>query len=153
MSYLKKNLLRVLSVVPAVWLLPAPAENLPEPSGHVARVMGAAYVSSRGYTNAAKVGQAVLPGVALSTGAEGGLGVILNDGSVLSFGPRSELILEEYRFAPAQDALHLRATLTRGTLSLIPGDMARLDPQAIAIDTPEGLVQVRGGHVLLKVIE
>ncbi|WP_313026869.1 FecR domain-containing protein [Pseudomonas lopnurensis] len=153
MIYLKKYLLRALSVVPAVCLVPASASTLPEPSGHVARVAGAAYVSSRGHTNAAKVGQAVLPGVALSTGDDGALGVILNDGSVLSFGPHSELTLEEYRFAPARDELRLRATLRRGTLSLIPGDIARLDPLAIAVDTPEGRVQVRGGHVLMMVIE
>ena len=39
----------------------------------------------------------------------------------------------------------------RGTLNLIAGDMARLDPQAIAVETPEGRVGVRGGQVLLKV--
>lgn len=153
MIYLKKSLLRASCVVPLAWLVPASAEGLPEPSGHVARVAGAAYVSSRGHTNAAKVGQAIVPGVALSTGAEGALGVILNDGSVLSFGPHSELTLEEYRFDPARDELRLRATLDRGTLNLIAGDMARLDPRAIELDTPEGRVAVRGGQVLMRVIE
>lgn len=127
---------------------PALAENLPEPIGHVARVEGAAYISSRGYTNAAKVGQAIVPGVALSTGAEGALGVILGDGSVLSFGPHSELTLDDYRFAPAADELRLRATLKRGTLNLIAGDMAHLDPQAISVETPDGRIGVRGGQVL-----
>ncbi len=75
----------------------------------------------------------------------------MGDGSVLSFGPDSELTLDDYRFAPASDELRLRATLNRGTLSLIAGDMARLDPQAIAVETPEGRVGVRGGQVLLKV--
>ncbi len=151
MSCLNNYMLRVFSLVAAVWIAPASAENLPEPVGHVARVEGAAYISSRGYTNAAKVGQAIVPGVALSTGAEGALGVILGDGSVLSFGPHSELTLDDYRFAPAADELRLRATLNRGTLNLITGDMARLDPQAVAVQTPEGRVGVRGGQVLMKV--
>ncbi|WP_312257447.1 FecR domain-containing protein [Stutzerimonas nitrititolerans] len=151
MSCLNNYMLRVFSLVAAAWIAPALAENLPEPVGHVARVEGAAYISSRGYTNAAKVGQAIVPGVALSTGAEGALGVILGDGSVLSFGPHSELTLDDYRFAPAADELRLRATLNRGTLNLITGDMARLDPQAVAVETPEGRVGVRGGQVLMKV--
>ncbi|MCQ4263063.1 hypothetical protein CXK91_09410 [Stutzerimonas stutzeri] len=144
-------LLRACCVAAVAWGAPAVAESLPEPIGHVARVEGAAYISSRGHTNAAKVGQAIVPGVALSTGAKGALGVILGDGSVLSFGPYSELTLDDYRFVPAKDELRLRAMLTRGTLSLISGDMARLDPQAIVIETPEGRVRVRGGHVLMKV--
>lgn len=151
MSCLNNYMLRVFSLVAAAWIAPASSENLPEPVGHVARVEGAAYISSRGYTNAAKVGQAIVPGVALSTGAEGALGVILGDGSVLSFGPHSELTLDDYRFAPAADELRLRATLNRGTLNLITGDMARLDPQAVAVQTPEGRVGVRGGQVLMKV--
>lgn len=143
---------RALCMAAAVWIAPAGAENLPEPIGHVARVEGAAYISSRGHTNAAKVGQAIVPGVALSTGTEGTLGVILGDGSVLAFGPHSELILDDYRFAPAADELRLRATLTRGTLNLIAGDMARLDPRAMTVDTPEGRIGVRGGQVLMKVV-
>ncbi len=143
--------LRTLCMAGALWTASVSAENLPEPIGHVARVEGAAYISSRGHTNAAKVGQAIVPGVALSTGAEGALGVILGDGSVLSFGPHSELTLDDYRFAPARDELRLRATLNRGTLNLISGDMARLDPQAIAVETPQGRVRVRGGQVLMKV--
>ncbi|HAQ74590.1 FecR domain-containing protein [Stutzerimonas nitrititolerans] len=151
MSCLNNYMLHAFCLVAAAWIVPASAENLPEPVGHVARVEGAAYISSRGYTNAAKVGQAIVPGVALSTGAEGALGVILGDGSVLSFGPHSELTLDDYRFAPAADELRLRATLNRGTLNLITGDMARLDPQAVAVETPEGRVGVRGGQVLMKV--
>lgn len=144
---------RALYMAAAVWIAPATAESLPEPVGHVARVEGLAYVSSRGYTNAAKVGQAIVPGVALSTGATGRLGVILDDGSVLSFGPHSEFTLDEFRFAPAAGDLQLRAMLARGSLNLIAGDMARLDPDAVAIDTPQGLVRVHGGQLLMKVNE
>ena len=106
---------------------------------------GAAFVSSRGHTNAAKVGQAIIPALP-EYRCRGWAGVIMGDGSVLSFGLDSELTLDDYRFAPASDELRLRATLNRGTLSLIAGDMARLDPQAIAVETPEGRVGVRGGR-------
>lgn len=147
------NMQLALYLAAAALIAPAFAEKLPEPVGHVARVEGPAYVSSRGYTNAAKVGQAIVPGVALSTGAKGRLGVILDDGSVLSFGPHSEFTLDEFRFAPAAGDLQLRAMLARGSLNLIAGDMARLDPDAVAIDTPQGLVRVLGGQLLMKVNE
>lgn len=153
MNDLMKNLWRGMCLVPVLGLAHAVADVLPAPSGHVARVTGAAYVSSRGYTNAAKVGQAIVPGVSLSTGEGGELGVIFSDGSVLSFGPHSELTLDDYRFAPAADELRLNARLRRGTLSLLTGDIARLAPGAVALDTPEGRVRVHGGHILMRVAE
>ena len=52
----------------------------------------------------------------------------MGDGSVLSFGPDSELTLDDYRFAPASDELRLRATLNRGTLNLIAGDGSARSP-------------------------
>ena len=121
------NMQRALYLAAAALIAPAFAEKLPEPVGHVARVEGPAYVSR--------------------------LGVILDDGSVLSFGPHSEFTLDEFRFAPAAGDLQLRAMLARGSLNLIAGDMARLDPDAVAIDTPQGLVRVLGGQLLMKVNE
>ncbi|MNJ69951.1 hypothetical protein D3C77_663610 [compost metagenome] len=79
--------------------------------------------------------------------------MILSDGSVLSFGPHSELVLDDYRFAPAEDQLRLDARLQRGTLNLLAGDIARLAPGAIAVDTPDGRVRLHGGQMLLKVVE
>ena len=134
-------------------LLPAAlmAEPLPEPAGHVARVAGEAFVTSRGITSAALPGQAVIEGMTLHTGDKGGLAVIFDDGTVMAFGPDSELRLARYRFVPAAGAFALEARLERGTLSVESGAIARLDPDAISLQTPDAHVRVHAGHALLKV--
>lgn len=129
------------------------AQMLPRTAGYVARVIGEAYVTSLDNTNLAAVGQAIVEGMTLHTGAAGGLAVILEDGTVLSFGPNSRFTLEEYRFLPASETFRMSARIRRGTLSLEPGSIARLDPNAISLTTPHGRIAVHAGHVLLKVIE
>lgn len=127
------------------------AQGLPASVGHVAKVVGEATITRLGSTNSAVVGQAIVEGMTLRTGVAGGLAVIMEDGTVMSFGPHSELRLERYRFAPASETFGLRANLLHGTLSLVTGAMARLDPQAIRLMTPYGQVDVHAGHALLKV--
>ena len=135
-----------------LWPVALMAEPLPEPAGHVARVTGEAFVTSRGFTSVALPGQAVIEGMTLHTGAKGGLAVIFEDGTAMSFGPDSELQLTRYRFMPASTTFALEAHFQRGTLSVMSGAIARLDPDAISLETPDRRVQLHAGHALLKVV-
>ena len=145
--------LLALALLACLGVAPASAELLPESAGHVARVVGEAYVTRLGNTNPAAVGQAVVDGMTLHTGPAGSLAVILLDGTVMSFGPSSRLTLERYSFHPASETFRMNASFRQGTLSLTVGAIARLDPEAISLTTPQGRVNVHGGHALLKVNE
>lgn len=129
----------------------AVAATLPEPIGYVMSVEGEAFISNRGQTIAASTGQAVIRGARLITGADGALGLTLSDATLISLGPRSELTLEHYQFAPARRTLRLSTSLQRGTLSLVSGEIARLNPRGIEVHTPDGTLQVRQAHLLLRV--
>ncbi len=131
----------------------AEARLLPKSAGYVANVVGEAYVTRLGNTNALAEGQAIVEGMTLHTGASGGLAVMLEDGTLMALGPNSRFTLEHYRFQPASETFLLRAGFHLGTLSLTGGAMARLDPGAISLTTPQGRVDVHGGHALLKVAE
>lgn len=135
------------------WTCAAVAQGLPASAGYVANVAGEAFLSHRGHTASAVLGQAIVEGMTLHTGKSGGLAVILDDGTVLSFGPDSEFELERYRFAPASEAFRLEARFNRGTLSLVTGAISRLDPEAISLQTPQGRVRMHAGHALLKVVD
>lgn len=131
---------------------PSWAERLAEPAGYLLKVERAAYLEGRGQRQAAAVGQALLPGMTLVTGRGGALGAVLSDGTRLAVGPHTALTLLDYRFDPARRDLRLRARLAGGTLSLTAGDIARLAPGAVEIDTAEGPVRIDGpAHVLLRV--
>lgn len=127
------------------------AQEMIEPIGYIMKVQGEATVTSRGQTIDAAVGQAVIVGAVLRTGAQGSMGVTLSDNTVLSFGPNSEFIVDEYAFEPAREELRLSARITRGTLNFISGVIAKLRPEAVELKTPTGTIGVRGTHFLVKV--
>jgi hypothetical protein len=127
------------------------AQELIEPIGYIMTVEGEATVTSRGQTIDAAVGQAVVLGAVLRTGAQGSMGVTLSDNTVMSFGPNSEFTLDEYEFEPAREELRLSARISRGTLNFISGVIAKLKPEAVELKTPTGTIGVRGTHFLVKV--
>lgn len=127
------------------------AQPISEPIGFIMNVTGQTTFTSREQTVDAAVGQAVVIGATLRTGADGAMGVILNDNTVLSFGPGSEIIFDAFQFEPARDELRLSARMNRGTLNFISGVIGTLAPDAVELKTPVGKLDVRGAHVLVKV--
>lgn len=140
-----------------VGLLALPALNqaqaLIEPIGFIMKVQGEATVTSRGQTIDARLGQAVILGAVLRTGAQGSMGVTLSDSTVMSFGPNSEFVIDDYQFKPAREGLRLSAHINRGTLNFIPGVITKLKPDAVEIRTATGTIGVRDAHFLVKVSE
>lgn len=127
------------------------ANEAAEPIGYVMTVKGEAFVGTAGKTIAAAVGTPVTIGAQLKTGATGSMGVTLKDNTVMSFGPNTELTVDEFLFDPAQGELRLGAKLSRGTLDFISGVIAKLKPEAVKLKTPTGTIGVRGTHFLVKV--
>jgi hypothetical protein len=121
------------------------------PIGYVMKVSGDASVSHDGKAVTAVVGTPVLVGAILRTGISGAMGVTLKDNTVMSFGPNSELVVDEYLFAPASNELKLTAKITRGTMNFISGVIAKLKPEAVQVQTPTGTIGVRGTHFLVRV--
>ena len=119
--------------------------------GYVMKVSGEATVISDGKAVPAAVGTPVMQGSTLRTGPGGALGVTLKDNTVMSFGPNSELRVDEFLFAPARNELKLTANITRGTMNFISGVIAKLKPEAVQVQTPTGTIGVRGTHFLVKV--
>jgi hypothetical protein len=119
--------------------------------GYVMKVQGEATVSIDGKTQPATIGTPLYIGSVLKTGAAGSMGVTLKDNTLMSFGPNSELTLDEFLFDPAQNDLKLSAKVSHGTLDYISGTIAKLKPEAVEINTPTGTIGVRGTHFLVKV--
>jgi hypothetical protein len=119
--------------------------------GYVMKVSGEASVIHEGKSVPAVVGTPLLLGATLRTGPAGALGVTLRDNTVMSFGPNSELSVDEFLFAPARNELKLTAKITRGTMNFVSGVIAKLKPEAVQVQTPTGTIGVRGTQFLVKV--
>jgi hypothetical protein len=119
--------------------------------GYVKTVSGTALVSTDTMRIAARPGTPVYLGSRLSTGPHSSLGVTFKDETVMSFGPDTELVVDAYLFAPAQGQLQLVASLLRGSLNYVSGLIARLQPDAVTVKTPTGIIGVRGTQFVAKV--
>jgi hypothetical protein len=123
------------------------------PVGWVKNVSGEASVSSNGVVVKAEPGTPVMQGSVLMTGAKSTMGVTFKDETLMSFGPNTQLSVEEYLYAPAQGKLSLVGKLAKGTLNYISGMIAKLQPDAVAVNTPVGIIGVRGTQFVVKVEE
>jgi hypothetical protein len=119
--------------------------------GRVKIVTGAAYVVRAGTSMPATPGLALLETDSLKTGADGRLGVSLNDDTRISIGPDSEARLSQYRYAPAEGAIALVLNFVRGAAVYASGQIAKLSPDAVRLETPAAIVGVRGTTVAVRV--
>lgn len=119
--------------------------------GFVKTVTGEAQVITGGKPVKAQPGTPLAQGSVLKTGPKSSLGVTFKDNTVMSFGPDTELKVDEYLFAPDQGKLKLGTKLTKGTLNYISGSIAKLQPDAVSVNTPTGTIGVRGTQFVVKV--
>ena len=122
-----------------------------EPVGYVKTVTGEAFVVTASQSVKAQPGTAVLLGSLLKTSKASSMGVTFKDNTLMSFGPDTEMSVDEYLYAPAEGDLKLSTRLTRGTLNYVSGVIAKLKPTAVTVKTPTGIIGVRGTQFVAKV--
>lgn len=148
------SLLKRSAVVSALALLvcagPAVAQDK-VPVGYVKNVKGTATVTTDGQVVQAQPGTPLHQGSALKTDAQSSMGVMFKDNTMMSFGPNTVLTVDEYLYEPREGQLKLGARMGKGTLNYVSGVIAKLQPEAVTIKTPTGLIGVRGTQFLLKV--
>lgn len=123
------------------------------PVGYVKTVKGSATVTTDGQVVQAQPGTPLHQGSALRTAAQSSLGVMFKDNTAMSFGPNTELTVEDYLYEPSEGKLKLGARMGKGTLNYVSGVIAKLQPEAVTVKTPTGTIGVRGTQFLLKVSE
>ena len=122
-----------------------------EPVGYVKTVTGEAFVITASQSVKAQPGTPVLLGSVLKTTPASSMGVTFKDNTLMSFGPDTEMAVDEYLYAPAEGDLKLSTRLTRGTLNYVSGVIAKLKPTAVTVKTPTGIIGVRGTQFVAKV--
>jgi hypothetical protein len=119
--------------------------------GLVKSVEGQASLSRGSETEAVVPGMEIKMGDILKTGDSGAVGLIFSDDTVIAMGPRTEVAVEDYLFEPIEGKLSFIASILRGTISYLSGQIAKLSPESVKLLTPAATIGVRGTHVLIKV--
>ena len=148
---------RILCIATLLMAFPALSWGLPAEEvatiGVVRKSAGQAAVTREGQLLPAAVGTKLRAGDTLSTGADGSLGVILRDDSILSLGPESRIVIQRFLFSPSDGKLGLFARISRGTMAYLSGLIGKLAPESVRFETPTASIGTRGTFFAVKVGE
>ena len=92
----------------------------------------------------ATLGMHLLQEDRLRTDAQSRVGFILRDGSRVSLGPESELVVEKFLFEPGKGELGMLLRMIRGVAAFVSGKIAKLSPESAVVETPVGMIGLRG---------
>lgn len=129
---------------------PALAQQ-PSAAGRIKVASGAAFIMRDSTLIPAQTGQEVFEADELRTGADGRIGVTLMDDTRISLGGDSEVRLDRFVFAPADGSFGFAVKIMRGVAAYVSGQMAKLSPDSIRLETPTAIVGVRGTSLAIRV--
>jgi hypothetical protein len=121
--------------------------------GTLQRVSGTAAVVRQDQILPAKAGLEIQANDTLRTGTDGSIGVVFHDDTLLSLGPGSVLVIDEFVYAPRQGKLSLVFRMIKGTAVYLSGLIAKLAPDSVRFVTPSASVGFRGTKFAVKVEE
>ena len=128
---------------------PARAEE-PPAAGRVKIASGSAFIVRQNVLIPAQAGQVVFEADGLKTGADGRLGITHKDDTRVSIGPDSEARIDRFLYVPSEGRLSFVFKLARGVAAYVSGQIAKLSPDAIRLETPAAIVGVRGTSLALR---
>ncbi|MEW6517785.1 MAG: FecR domain-containing protein [Thermodesulfobacteriota bacterium] len=121
-------------------------------AGSVKNVQGSVSVKRQDMMLPAERGMKIYVKDVISTGKDGSVGIILQDNTIFSLGPESELELKEFVFAPDTGRFAMLAKMIKGTFVYMSGLIGKLSPESITVETPVGTIAIRGTRFAAKVV-
>ncbi len=118
--------------------------------GQIKVVKGQVGIERQGQPVPAIVGTRLQTADVIKTGADGSVGVTMDDESLLSAGPNSTLSLDRYAFDATTGQGRFDTSLNKGTLAVISGRIAKQSPDAMTVRTPTAILGVRGTEFVVS---
>ena len=134
--------------VPAILLLAASSLATAADIGQVKTSKGDVSIERGGTTLPGAVGTRLEAADVIRTGPAG---ITMSDNSLLSIGPNSVLALDTYRFDTTTHQGQFDATLSKGSLAVVSGKIAKQAPDAMKVRTPASVLGVRGTEFVVAV--
>ena len=113
-------------------------------------VQGEVTVVRGNVRSAAVVGGPLMATDRVLTGAKSAAAVTLKDGTVLALGPDSSVDLASFQFDPTTQGGNLLVNLARGTLRVVTGIIAKVQPEQVKVTTPTTVIGVRGTDFIVE---
>lgn len=122
-----------------------------ETAGMVKTSQGQVGLERGGQKLLAVVGTPLLVNDRLRTGGNGTVGVTLRDGTLLSAGPNSVILVDKFAYDGTTHDGVTSVGILRGTLAVVTGRIAGKKPEAVEFHTPTSVLGVRGTEFVVEV--
>ena len=96
-----------------------------------------------------QVGIDVFQDERIETGSEGKAQMLMLDGSALTVGPNSDLVIDEFVYDPDAKAGKIAMSATKGLFRLVGGRISKKTP--MTLKTPTATIGIRGGIAVVTV--
>lgn len=111
--------------------------------GTAAAVNPAAQVRGSGGARTIVIGQSIAHRERIQTTSVGSVQLLFLDKTSMTIGPNSDLAIDEYVYDPASNTGKLAATLTKGVMRFVGGQISHAGNAQVT--TPTAVVGIRGG--------
>jgi len=141
-----------LLLSPNTWAQ-SPAADAPTASnriGTIKDIKGETWVGPADARRPLQSGQGVQEADRLSTGPQGAASLILRDGTVLTLGPNTTADLSKFQYNSTTQEGSFAMNLLQGSVRVVTGLLAKLNPSMFNITTPTSVVGVRGTDFIVE---
>ena len=98
----------------------------------------------------AKPGEAVRHGERIRTGKDSAASIVLKDGTVMTLGPDTTADLRQFQFDSTTQEGNLLVDLLQGSVRMVTGLLAKVNPERFKVKTPTAVVGVRGTDFIVE---
>jgi len=122
-------------------------------AGIVKVVSGNVQLLRREQASAAHVGDRVFSGDRVVTAEGAAIGITLRDDTLLSLGPKSNFLLEQYNFDTSSGEGNVAVRVVKGTLRYVTGLIGKHAPERQQVLTPTATIGIRGTDFIVEVAD
>ena len=84
------------------------------------------------------------------SGAGASSGIVFKDGTLLTIGSSSEVVIRDYAFEPKESKYAFSVYLAKGKAIYSSGKIGKLSPDSVSVETPKATIGVRGTRFIVE---
>ena len=117
----------------------------------VKKISGEVFAKRVGTMQKLSLGQQIQDKDIVMTKENSSIGMILDDGTVISLGANSILSINKYIFRPSKNEFSFDVDMSKGLATFESGKMGKLSPESVKFRIPEGTIGIRGTKFYVEV--
>lgn len=118
--------------------------------GTFKQVQGETWVRTGSDRRVPQPGDGLLAYDRVGTGADGSALVVLRDGTALTVGPNSLIDLSRFDYDATTQKGNMLLDLLQGSMRVVTGLLAKINPDRFKVQTPTAVVGVRGTDFIVE---